>query len=225
MMKKIIGGAILLVVLLFAGCIGQADVKPPASNESNFTNGSQLANPASVKCVNDGGQLEIVKEKEGEYGICKFKNGAQCEEWAYFRGECSPEKPNYCVEDKDCACGVHIETGECFVGSKEFVNTEKQCPDYCTGIAGNLETKCINHQCKIVKKTEKPGFCGWSTNGPCQNNDDCIVGGCSGQVCQSKNEPPVVTTCEYSDCYDRIAYGVACKCVENKCKWIAKTFN
>ena len=27
-----------------------------------------------------------------------------------------------CVKDSDCACGVHIETGDCFYGNKDFVD-------------------------------------------------------------------------------------------------------
>ena len=38
-----------------------------------------------------GGKLEIRKGKKGEYGVCKFPNGKECEEWALFRGKCSPE--------------------------------------------------------------------------------------------------------------------------------------
>ena len=45
-----------------------------------------LANPASVKCVQQGGRLEIRHDaKGGEYGVCIFADGRQCEEWALFR--------------------------------------------------------------------------------------------------------------------------------------------
>jgi eight-cysteine-cluster-containing protein len=66
---------------------------------------------------------------------------------------------------------------------------------------------------------EKDEFCGWSTNGQCSSDSDCIIGGCSGQVCQSKNEEPITTTCEWSDCYNAKVYGVGCKCLNNKCQW------
>jgi len=213
-MKKTLAVILIGFILLLAGCIGGGQ----APSQDNQTNNTQLPNPASVKCVEDGGRLEIVKAADGEYGVCIFSNGAKCEEWAYFRGECSPQKPNYCAVDADCACGTHKESGECFVGSKEFVNIEKQCPDYCTGIAGMFETKCVSHQCKIVKKEEN-GFCGWSTGGECESDADCMAGGCSGQVCQSKKEAPVVTTCEYRECYSAANYGLSCSCVNNKCEW------
>ncbi len=63
-------------------------------------------------------------------------------------------------------------------------------------------------------------FCGWSTYGECSSDADCSEGGCSGQVCESKNEEPTITTCEWMDCYDSKAYGVRCKCIEGKCQWV-----
>lgn len=49
----------------------------------------QIANPASVYCVENGGKSEIITEPDGsQTGFCKFDNGSQCEEWAYFRKEC-----------------------------------------------------------------------------------------------------------------------------------------
>lgn len=51
---------------------------------------SGLANPASVNCVKQGGKLDIRKNATGgEYGMCIFPNGKQCEEWALFRKQCS----------------------------------------------------------------------------------------------------------------------------------------
>lgn len=52
---------------------------------------NSLANPASVNCVDKGGQLIIKKRGDGgEYGICIFEDNRQCEEWTLFRGECVP---------------------------------------------------------------------------------------------------------------------------------------
>ncbi len=45
-----------------------------------------LANPASVNCTQQGGRLEIRHDaKGGAYGVCRFADGRQCEEWALFR--------------------------------------------------------------------------------------------------------------------------------------------
>jgi hypothetical protein len=52
-----------------------------------------------------------------------------------------------CGTDADCACGVSIETGDCFYGNRDFVDTSSQCPDFCNGIAANLEIVCSNGIC------------------------------------------------------------------------------
>ncbi|MGC9049171.1 MAG: eight-cysteine-cluster domain-containing protein [Patescibacteria group bacterium] len=67
--------------------------------------------------------------------------------------------------------------------------------------------------------TADEDFCGLSTYGNCSVDSDCVVGGCSAQVCQSKNEEPTVTTCEYKDCYNAGKYELKCKCLAQKCQW------
>jgi len=62
--------------------------------------------------------------------------------------ECRNSMKKYCEQDSDCACGKSIETGDCFYGNKAFVDTSQQCPDFCTGIAGNLVIKCVDNICK-----------------------------------------------------------------------------
>ena len=115
----------LLGVILFisaAGC-GQADrqattttadVKPdqdPATEGTPESSGNEgtvvapgagaaIANPASEKCIELGGQVEIQKNPAGEFGVCVFDDGSRCEEWALFRGKC---KPGECRETSgDC---------------------------------------------------------------------------------------------------------------------------
>ena len=62
---------------------------------------------------------------------------------------------NFCNSDEDCACGIHKETKECFYGNKNYVIRGKVnvCPDFCYGISGNLEIKCVNHECKQVSSS------------------------------------------------------------------------
>lgn len=59
-------------------------------------------------------------------------------------------RETFCVSDSDCACGVHIESRVCFTGNKEYVDISDQCPDFCTGIAGNFEVRCVENTCKSV---------------------------------------------------------------------------
>ena len=54
-------------------------------------------------------------------------------------------------------------------------------------------------------------FCGWSTYGKCNTDEDCTTDGCSGQICRSKFEEGIITTCEWLDCYDAKKYNIACK--------------
>ena len=51
---------------------------------------AQIANPASVYCGEQGGDLDIRKDADGgEVGYCQFEDGSECEEWAFFRGDCN----------------------------------------------------------------------------------------------------------------------------------------
>jgi putative hemolysin len=76
----IAAAALLALALLTAAC-----------GDDNKDNESQLPNPASVFCEDNGGTLEIVTAADGsQSGMCHFTDGSQCEEWAFMRGECSP---------------------------------------------------------------------------------------------------------------------------------------
>ncbi len=51
---------------------------------------SGIANPASEYCVSQGGTVEIRDHASGQVGYCIFEDGSECEEWEYYRGECTP---------------------------------------------------------------------------------------------------------------------------------------
>lgn len=52
---------------------------------------ASIPNPASVYCEQNGGRLDFRENPEGgTQGFCLFADGSECEEWAYFRGECAP---------------------------------------------------------------------------------------------------------------------------------------
>ena len=62
-----------------------------APGEAKGSTAIGMPNPASVFCTDNGGTLEMRKDAGGgEYGMCVFSDGSECEEWAYFRGECKP---------------------------------------------------------------------------------------------------------------------------------------
>jgi len=81
MRKLLIFGILLIAAAIVLGCTGQKQT----------TNNTQIANPASVYCEDQGYTLEIRTDANGgQAGYCIFGNGAECDEWAYYRGECSP---------------------------------------------------------------------------------------------------------------------------------------
>jgi putative hemolysin len=54
---------------------------------------ANMPNPASVYCEANGGTLDMRTDAEGgQYGMCVFPDGDECDEWAFFRGECGAGK-------------------------------------------------------------------------------------------------------------------------------------
>lgn len=57
-----------------------------------------MANPASVYCTQNGGKSEIRSNEEGQYGVCVFPDGSECDEWKFFRKECEKGGSNIDLE-------------------------------------------------------------------------------------------------------------------------------
>jgi len=76
---------VLFVVLagVFLGCVLIFVSRTEKSHQN-----SGLPNPASAYCEDQGYELEIRESEEGQYGVCIFPDGSECEEWEYYRGEC-----------------------------------------------------------------------------------------------------------------------------------------
>jgi putative hemolysin len=74
----------LSLLFVLTGCAGMN-----TAGAARSVGKVMIANPASVNCIERGGTLTIRKRGDGgEYGICTFADGRQCEEWALMRGEC-----------------------------------------------------------------------------------------------------------------------------------------
>jgi len=77
-------GSLIVIALVAVGC----------SNDGSDTTTTEMAglpNPASVYCEDQGGTVEIRTDAAGnQYGICVFDDGSECDEWAFYRGECAP---------------------------------------------------------------------------------------------------------------------------------------
>jgi putative hemolysin len=144
--KKIFFVLSLIIVLLAVSC----------EKEDN----TQIANPASVYCIEQGGELRITDNEQGQYGLCVFEDGSECEEWDFFRGECdrssiAQEDKYFCETDIDCVPEQCCHADSCI--------NEKFKPD-CEGLMCTLECKpetldcgqgncvCENNRCtaKII---------------------------------------------------------------------------
>jgi len=113
-MKKIgIFIGLIMILVLVAGCERQPRINGVCTLEAKICpDGSSvgrtgpncefapcpednagIANPASVYCEEQGGTLQIVTAADGsQSGLCKFSNGKECDEWAFYRGECKKEE-------------------------------------------------------------------------------------------------------------------------------------
>jgi putative hemolysin len=86
-MKRIIPFTIVLMTLAACAAPWVQSSEPAASDKPQ----SNMPNPASVYCTQNGNQLEIQTASDGsQSGLCVFPDGSTCDEWAYYRGECGP---------------------------------------------------------------------------------------------------------------------------------------
>jgi hypothetical protein len=93
-----------------------------------------MPNPASVFCVENGNKLEIQTAEDGsQSGICVFPDGSVCDEWAYFRGECSPSEqilPTPSISDETTQKESNDEAGENASGGYMAPGTSEEIADW-----------------------------------------------------------------------------------------------
>jgi eight-cysteine-cluster-containing protein len=124
-------------------------------------------------------------------------------------------------------CGIDLKVEK---EGETYRIIERKVGDLCKCIcARKIEIYNVTQKSQIIFErmdgtieTISPSlsFCGSSTYGNCLKDEDCVIDGCSGQICRSKFENPILTTCEWKDCYAAIKYGVKCKCLTQKCQWV-----
>jgi putative hemolysin len=80
--------AFVLGLFVLAACSARTEMPETATPTLDTIN---IANPASAYCEEQGGELETRTAPDGsQYGVCMFEDNTECEEWAYYRGECKP---------------------------------------------------------------------------------------------------------------------------------------
>ena len=87
-MKRSLALTWVLVMLVVVACGAQ-----PTATPETFESPLGLPNPASQFCVDQGYELEMRTDANGTAGYCLFPDGTECEEWAFFRGECALGTP------------------------------------------------------------------------------------------------------------------------------------
>ena len=87
-MSQQLGMILVLIGLPASSCTPQSAATPAIATP---TPTAGLPNPASTFCQEQGFRLELRTSATGsQSGICHFPDGSQCDEWAYYRGECGP---------------------------------------------------------------------------------------------------------------------------------------
>jgi putative hemolysin len=82
-----------------------------------------MANPASVYCSEQGYKSEIRTDSSGgQAGYCVFDDTTECDEWAFFRGECGQDK-SFCAKN-----GGQIQKGDS--GATCLFPDGSSCPEY-----------------------------------------------------------------------------------------------
>lgn len=115
--------ALCFVGLLVMGCVATSGVQQTQAQGANVTNSVVLnmTNPASVYCVQNGGVSAILTAADGsQSGACTFPDGSQCDEWAYYRGTCTPKSRNTATTAAVNASGLD---------SSDFVVMEDAMPN------------------------------------------------------------------------------------------------
>jgi len=188
----------IFAFVLVLGLLGVGCVQTPPGGQGNNTTNITPGNNTTV--VPPGYEVKDYCEKDSD--CVRLNKCCDCGLGEYVniynqQPECPPGEPR-------CMCPIALSHGEC--------NESR-----CVAVAGYGNGTVLGDGNGAV--TPPSGFCGRSTNGTCSRDSDCMTGGCSGQVCQSAAEPPVITTCEYRTCYDASAFRVTCGCEGGKCAW------
>jgi len=143
MKKRWFFGILILTALIILSIGFFLTQKNSPVDNSNST--TQLANPASEYCVKQGAKLEIRDGTDGQIGYCISSDGQECEEWAFFRGECFFKNQQLCVADSCChpaGCVLKNESLNCqnTMCTMECRGGTMDCgAGHCAFVDGNCE--------------------------------------------------------------------------------------
>ena len=98
----------IVILVIIVGVAAILSRNAPREGTASAT----LANPAAEYCKKMNNRYEIRAAADGsQYGVCILPEGTECDEWAYYRGECpasaksgtpSPDlAENYCLSNNN----------------------------------------------------------------------------------------------------------------------------
>ena len=145
---------VVLFVYLSKSAITQREVEEitaPAIEEEFPEKETGIPNPASVYCE-DLGYNYVIRtnpKTKGQYGICIFPDGNECEEWEFYRGKCG-QKFTFCEQQ-----GFRIENRSDNMGTwtAEYAVCIFDDGSECLEQA-YFDGKCNPSECKKWKMSE-----------------------------------------------------------------------
>jgi len=115
----------VLLAVLIIGCVPDDQPENPPVD---------MANPASVYCQGLGFREETRQDELGQYGVCVFPDGSECDSWDFLAGRCGQEH-SYCddqgyeiqaIEDSNIASCIFDDGSTC----SEYLYFQGECrPD------------------------------------------------------------------------------------------------
>jgi putative hemolysin len=101
-----------VMLMMYRSANEKAQTQEEPKTEEWTGNIVWIANPASVYCVEQEWEIEIREETDGsQYGVCKFKDGTEVEEWEYFRANHKDETSTWAVAGATTWATAEILTG------------------------------------------------------------------------------------------------------------------
>lgn len=127
-----------------------------------------LGNPATEFCLQNGGLVDMRQSEAGEYGVCIFQDGSECDEWAFFRGECYPGQSLRPVVSEELPPQID------WISCAQYNVPGKICtPEYapvCAKIEMSSGTRWITFQnpCLACKVAQRPATTITFRSGACE---------------------------------------------------------
>lgn len=176
----------------YAECLVSDDFDSCIRAEAIWSQNERLCELISNQTIKDTCYLNVALEK-GTPGLCT---------------EVSPELLSTCYME---FAWKYMDTTYCM--QIEDQDEMQECIDLVTQ-ANQTAANQTAEEGEETEEEEQPP----EEETECQSDSDCVVAGCSSQLCVPVSMADVVTTCEYLPEYDCLQY-TTCGCHDDVCGW------